>query len=73
MRASGTVMWPTIFTISCIWLIQVPVAYSLSHFTELGIQGVWVAYPVAFLVNFLAQSIYYRFYWKKKTLQALLQ
>lgn len=73
MRASGTVMWPTIFTISCIWLIQVPVAYLLSHFTELGIQGVWVAYPFAFLVNLIAQSTYYRFYWKKKTLQALLQ
>ncbi|MGE7272427.1 MATE family efflux transporter [Brevibacillus panacihumi] len=72
MRASGTVMWPTIFTIGCIWLIQVPVAYSLSHFTSLGIQGVWLAYPIAFLVNLLAQSTYYRLFWKKKALQALL-
>jgi len=72
MRASGTVMWPTIFTIGCIWFIQVPVAYTLSHYTSLGIQGVWLAYPIAFLVNLLAQSAYYRGYWKKKTLQALL-
>ncbi|WP_339288152.1 MATE family efflux transporter [Ureibacillus sp. FSL K6-0786] len=72
MRATGTVLWPTIFTITSILLIGVPVAYSLSHFTGLGIAGIWLAYPVAFVFNFLAQSIYYKVYWKKKSLNVLI-
>lgn len=72
MRATGTVLWPTIFTISSILLIQVPVAYGLSHFTTLGIKGVWIAYPIAFIANLLAQYTYYHFWWKKKSLKALL-
>lgn len=72
MRASGTVLWPTIFTILSIWLIQVPVAYSLSHFIGLGINGIWLAYPIAFLVNLTIQFVFYQFVWKKKVLKALL-
>lgn len=72
MRATGTVLWPTIFTISSILLIEVPVAYSLSHFSTLGINGIWLAYPIAFLVNFLAQSTYHQLFWKRKALKALL-
>ncbi|MFF2447546.1 MATE family efflux transporter [Neobacillus sp. NPDC058068] len=73
MRATGTVLWPTIFTIISILLIQVPAAYFLSHFTSLGLNGVWLAYPIAFIVNFLAQSSYHQFFWKKKSLIALLR
>ncbi|WML38466.1 MATE family efflux transporter [Neobacillus sp. OS1-2] len=72
MRATGTVLLPTIFTITSILVIEVPVAYSLSHFTRLGIDGIWLAYPVAFIVNFLAQSIYHRLFWKKKSFKALI-
>ncbi|WP_260288867.1 MATE family efflux transporter [Peribacillus aracenensis] len=72
MRATGTVLWPTIFTITSILLIEVPVAYSLAHFTSLGINGIWLAYPIAFIVNFLAQSAYHQFFWKRKSLKALL-
>src|SRR5690606_34486936 len=72
MRATGTVLWPTIFTITSILLIEVPAAYFLSHYTTLGINGIWLAYPIAFIVNFLAQSIYYRFFWKKKSFKALI-
>jgi len=72
MRATGTVLWPTIFTIISILLIQVPAAYFLSHFTTLGLNGVWLAYPIAFIVNILAQSSYHQFFWKKKSLKALL-
>lgn len=72
MRATGTVLWPTTFTIASIWLIEVPAAYLLSHFTELGINGIWLAYPIAFSANFLVQSIYHQLIWKKKPLTALL-
>ncbi|MCH1626423.1 MATE family efflux transporter [Ferdinandcohnia quinoae] len=73
MRATGTVLWPTIFTIASIWLIEVPSAYYLSNYTSLGIDGVWLAYPIAFLVNFGAQFTYQHFFWKKKSLKALLK
>ncbi|MGG3448518.1 MATE family efflux transporter [Domibacillus aminovorans] len=72
MRATGTVLWPTLFTIASIWLIEVPTAYFLSHYTELGIKGIWCAYPVAFIVNLIAQSTYHHFIWKKKPLKTLL-
>lgn len=72
MRATGTVLWPTIFTISSIWLIEVPVAYFLSHHTTLQLNGVWISYPMAFIFNFIAQSIYQHFFWKNKVLKTLL-
>ncbi|WP_342048754.1 MATE family efflux transporter [Bacillus sp. OTU530] len=72
MRATGTVLWPTIFTVTSILLIEIPAAYSLSHFTTLGINGIWLAYPIAFIVNFLAQSTFHQFFWKKKSLKTLI-
>ncbi|QDQ03274.1 MATE family efflux transporter [Lysinibacillus fusiformis] len=72
MRATGTVLWPTVFMIASIWLIEVPTAYFLSHYTELGIKGIWIAYPVAFLVNLIVQATYHHVVWKKKSLKALL-
>lgn len=46
MRATGSVLWATLFLISSIILAQVPVAYMLSHFTDMGIKGIWLAYPI---------------------------
>lgn len=73
MRASGTVLWPTIFSICSIWLVEVPVAYVLSHYTSLGIKGIWIGYPAAFFVNLLLQYTYYQLVWKKKQIVALVQ
>ncbi|MGA3882448.1 MATE family efflux transporter, partial [Bacillus pumilus] len=50
MRASGTVLWQTIFSICSIWLVEVPVAYLLSHYTNLGLKGIWLGYPAAFFL-----------------------
>ncbi len=72
-RATGTVLYPTLCTILSIWLIQVPTAYILSHFTDLGIKGVWLAYSIAFFVNLSAQILYYQVFWKKKKLKAMVQ
>lgn len=71
MRASGTVLWPTIFSICSIWLVEVPVAYVLSHYTSLGIKGIWIGYPAAFFVNLLLQYSYYQLVWKKNKLSRL--
>ncbi len=71
MRASGTVLWPTLLAVFSIWGVEVPVAYWLSH-GALGLTGVWIAYPAAFLVNLALQTTYYFMFWKKRTIEKLI-
>jgi putative MATE family efflux protein len=70
MRASGSVLWPTTIQICAIWAVEVPVAFFLSH-GPLGLPGVWIAYPVAFVVALGAQSIYYFGFWRRRPIVAL--
>ncbi|AXY09256.1 MATE family efflux transporter [Bacillus thuringiensis LM1212] len=72
MRASGTVVWPTIIGVVSIWLVEVPVAYYLSYHTNLGITGIWIGYPAAFIVSLLLQYGYYKLSWKKKRISRLV-
>ncbi|MFM1654172.1 MATE family efflux transporter [Brevibacillus sp. B_LB10_24] len=72
MRASGTVLWPMLFGVIAIWGVEVPVAYLLSHYSSLGIKGIWMGYPAAFIVSFALQYAYYRFSWKKKRIVRLV-
>lgn len=70
MRASGTVLVPTLISIFAIVVIEVPVAYLLSgHF---GINGVWAAYPIAYIVMLAMQASYYQFVWRKKTIRRMV-
>jgi len=48
----------------------VPVAYALAP--RLGIDGVWIAYPVAFAAMLAMQSAYYWFVWRKKPIKRLI-
>ncbi|WP_432339522.1 MATE family efflux transporter [Bacillus tequilensis] len=73
MRASGTVLWPTVISIFAIWGVEVPVAFVLSHYTKLEILGVWVGYPAAFAVSLLLIYGYYQLVWKKKQITRLIQ
>ncbi len=66
MRSSGTVIWPTLNSIFSIWAVEVPVAYVLSQHTPLGLRGVWLAYPAAFIVGLILQTSYYTFVWRKR-------
>ncbi len=72
MRASGTVLWPLVFSVGSIWGVEVPVAYVLSHYTDLGIRGIWLGYPAGFLVSLGLQYAYYRLSWKTKTITRLV-
>jgi len=69
MRASGTVMVPTLITILCIATVQIPSAWVLSG--KFGINGIWAAYPIGFLSMLLFQTLYYRLVWKKKPIRRL--
>ena len=70
MRSSGTVLAPTAIGILAILAVEVPVAWFLSR--EIGIDGVWWAYPAAFAAMFLMQGGYYTFIWRHKTIRALV-
>ena len=65
MRASGAVLWPTAISIFSIWGIEVPVAYWLSY--RVGIDGIWIGYPVAFLGGLALQASYFHFVWRRRT------
>ena len=70
MRASGTVLWPTLLSVVSIWGVEVPTAYVLSH--RIGLDGVWIAYPVAFIANLIFQLTYYLAFWKRREITALV-
>ena len=70
MRSSGTVLWPTLLSILSIWGVEVPVAWVLSH-GSLGLRGVWIAYPITFIVSLAMQTTYYYGFWKRRPIKAL--
>ncbi|PHE77037.1 MATE family efflux transporter [Bacillus wiedmannii] len=72
MRASGTVLWPTVIGVVSIWLVEVPVAYYLSYHTSLGIEGIWIGYPAAFIASLILQYAYYKLSWQKKRITRLV-
>jgi len=70
MRASGTVLVPVAISIFCIIGVQVPVAYLFdAHF---GLQGVWMAFPVAYLSMLLLQTVYYKRVWQHQRIERLV-
>lgn len=70
MRASGTVLIPTAISIFSILGIEVVAAYFLRQ--RFGIEGIWIAYPVAFIAMLLMQSTYYNLVWRKRTITRLI-
>lgn len=70
MRASGSVLAPTAISIFCILGVEVPVAVLMSR--HIGVEGVWVAYPVAFIAMLLLQSLYYRLVWRRRPIRKLV-
>lgn len=65
MRSSGTVLWPTTFSIASIWIIEVPVAWLLSR--RLGLDGIWIAYPIAFACSLAMQATFFVAVWARRT------
>ncbi|WP_394789502.1 MATE family efflux transporter [Rhodoferax sp.] len=69
MRASGAVLVPTVLTMLAIAGVEIPVAWVLS--SHYGLNGIWAAYPVAFLVMLAMQTAYYRLVWRKQPIRKL--
>jgi putative MATE family efflux protein len=70
MRASGTVLMPTLLSIAAIGLVEVPVAVILSR--RIGIDGVWIAYPAAFCAMLLLQMSFYLLVWRRKEITRMI-
>jgi len=70
MRASGAVLVPTAISIFCIVAVEVPSAYALAD--RIGIRGVWMAYPIAFLSMLVLQTAYYQLVWRKSKIKRLV-
>ena len=69
MRSSGSVLVPTAISIAAIMAIEVPVAWALSQ--RIGLNGIWIAYPVAFTAMLAMQTTYYRLMWRGKPIRRL--
>jgi Na+-driven multidrug efflux pump len=70
MRASGVVLVPTLISILCIALVELPTASILSY--RIGLNGVWIAYPAVFSTMLLCQWIYYYFVWRKRPIRRMI-
>jgi putative MATE family efflux protein len=70
MRASGSVLVPTGIAIFCIAAIEVPAAWVLSH--RVGLNGVWMAYPIAFVSMLVLNTLYYQKVWRKRAIKRLV-
>jgi putative MATE family efflux protein len=70
MRASGTVLVPTAISIACIAFVELPSAYALSD--RYGVQGIWMAYPIAFAAMLALQASFYRLVWRFKKIERLV-
>ena len=46
------------------------VAYILMH--RIGLDGVWLGYPISYCVVLALQFCYYQFFWKRKTHERLV-
>jgi putative MATE family efflux protein len=70
MRGSGTVWMPLLISIFAIIAIEVPSAVFLSR--EIGIEGIWIAYPITFCAMCLLQMSYYMLVWRKRKIERLI-
>jgi putative MATE family efflux protein len=70
MRASGTVWVPLLLSAFAIVAIEVPSALVLSRF--MGIEGIWIAYPITFCAMFVLQMAYYKLVWRKRAIERLI-
>lgn len=70
MCASGVVMVPTLITIVCILVVQMGVAYTLNG--TMGLKGIWLGFPAAYLAMLILQTAYFRGVWRHKEIRRLV-
>ncbi len=65
LRGAGATLIPMFISLFSLWIIRIPLAYSLS--SVMGEDGIWWAIPIAWFSGMVGSMIYYRFgNWKNK-------
>jgi len=70
MRASGTVLVPTVISLGCLALLVVPLGHLLSR--RYGLPGIWLAYPATYACALVLQAGYFYGIWKKRPIRKLV-
>jgi len=69
LQASGNTKTSMSLTLISTWLIQIPLIYALSRFTTLGLDGLWLAFPINSLLSIIMYLIVFKHsHWHKKEL-----
>ena len=67
LQSSGNTMTAMLLTLTSQWVIQIPLAFVLSKFTSLGINGFWYSLPITNVIISLVYIIVFKAgRWKKK-------
>lgn len=68
-RAAGDMVATMVLALVSLWVLQLPLAYILSKYTSLGINGLWWAFPISNILIAIITIIWYaKGDWKKKKL-----
>jgi putative MATE family efflux protein len=68
LRGAGATLIPMFISLFSLWIVRIPVAYTLSNVSTIGIQGIWWSIPIGWATGLAANYIYYLSgRWKKKT------
>lgn len=70
MRASGTVLVPTLISLGCLGALLFPLGWAFSDM--FGLRGIWAAYPATYALALLLQAAYFYGVWKKKPIRKLV-
>lgn len=69
LQAAGSTTKAMTLTLISQWLVQIPLIYCLSRFSNLGLDGLWLAFPIT---NILMAGVYFSVFrysgWEKKKL-----
>lgn len=65
LRGAGDTFFPMLVSLTCLWLIRIPLAYQLS--TLLGPNGIWWSIGISISIGLVATYIYYAIgFWKRR-------
>ena len=65
LRGAGDTLFPMITSLVCLWLIRIPLAYSLSSW--LGRNGIWWAIGISITIGLIVTFVYYKMgFWKRR-------
>lgn len=66
LRGGGSTLLSMILAMATLWIFRFPIAYVLSHHTQLGIKGVWWAFGVSNLIaGVLSWYLLFKTKWMK--------